>query len=114
MKIRRIHKLRDGQMIYVLGVISPNLFRAYMDFYSESIEWSREQQAHHAIKKLIKQEYSELYQWLCSQDCQTTNWIDDKVFSLPYPFRDEIDLFDWGIGFRPNDPAETWFVLRWA
>jgi hypothetical protein len=113
MKIQRIQESSDGQKIYVLGSITPLSFRQYMDQYSDSTVWSREHQAHHAIKRLIKLEYGELYQWLCSQDCQTTNWIDDKIFSLPYQFSAQIDLFDWGIGFRSNDPKETLFILKW-
>ena len=114
MKIQRIEKLRDGQKIYMLGKITPHKFRPYMDRYSTSVEWSQEQKAHNAIKLLITHEHTELYQWLFSQNCQTTNWIDDKIFSLPYQFRNQVDYFDWGIGFKPNDPAETLFVLRWS
>ena len=113
MKIQRIEKFRAGQKIFVLGAIGPHLFRPYMDRYSD-FGWDVETQAHHAIKRLIKLEHTELYPWLCGQKCQTTNWIDDEIFSLPYHVRDQIDLFDYGIGFKTNDPAETWFALRWS
>jgi hypothetical protein len=113
MKIQGIKKLRDDQKIFVLGKITPHAFRQYMDRYSD-FGWAMETRAHHAIKRLIKHEHMELYQWLLSQNCQTTNWIDDEIFSLPYQFRNQVDYFDWGIGFKFNDPAETWFTLRWS
>ncbi len=114
MKIEKTIRLRDRQRIHVIGPIYPRELHEYMSAYNSDAyvyEWDYQQQAHYAMRRFIRDNYPELSQWLTVNNCQTTNWVDPDIFEvLPNTQMN----FSWGIGFKPDDPVETIFVLRWS
>lgn len=118
MKILETIKLEDGQRIYVMGVVHPKTFNRYMGEYNSAAkinDWDHHQQGHYALRKIIRHHYPELSEWLKSNKCQTTNWVDPNISELHEPLlRFPAVNFPWGIGFKSGDPIETMFVLRWS
>lgn len=114
MKIQETIRLEDGQKIYVMGVVHPKTFNRYMGEYNSAAiinDWDHHQQGHYALRKIIRHHYPELAEWLISNNCQTTNWIDPNMLGMP---QWSVVNFPWGIGFKPGDPVETVFVMRWS
>ncbi len=112
MKIEKTIELNDGQRIYIMGQIYPVTFNEYLKEYNDSYGWDYKQQKHLAMRRYIRYHCEELSEWLKKYNCETTNWVHPKIFeALP---RSNVINFDWGIGFRHNDPKETIFTLRWS
>lgn len=117
-KIRSSTFVDNGtQRIHILGYISPMTFARYYSRYNEPLYhgqdiYERDRNSHYAIQKFIKDEISELGLWMLHNKAQATCWIDSGVFNYHPSITQKI--FPYGIGFRPNDPLENWFVLRWS
>lgn len=114
-KIYNKKTLCDGQNIYLMGWIKPYEFsKFYREFNQDALlhSWSDQQQAHMAMARAIKFHLPQLAKWLGENNAKTTHWIDPEIFEV-YPEADGKG-FDWGIGFKPGDPLESWFVVRWS
>ena len=116
MKIKQTIKLQDGQRIHVMGSIHPIELNEYMRDCYRSYEYTNERdfvqrESHYALRRYIQHQCDELSDWLAENNCETTNWVNPKIFDeLTYGTGD----FAWGIGFRHNDLNETIFTLRWS
>lgn len=111
MKIEKTIHLDDGQRIYVMGQIYPFTFKEYLSNYKDWIELDKQQQTHFAIRKYIRYQCAELSEWLEKYNCETTNWVNPNIRAFS---NSNVIDFDWGVGFRHNDPKETIFALRWG
>lgn len=111
MKIEKTIHLFDGQKIYVMGRIYPFTFNQYLKDYKDCHEWDTQQQTHFVMRKYIRNRCTELSEWLEKCNCETTNWVNPNINAF---YNSNAVNFDWGIGFRHNDPKETIFVLKWS
>ena len=113
-KIQDKKILDDGQVIYVLGGIRAPEFNKFANDIGENVfvcEWDNQAYAHRVMRSVIKHHLPSLVKWLKENDAETTCWVDLKILET---ITDIYSEFSWGIGFRLNDPIETWFVLRWS
>ena len=134
-------KLSDGQTIYCLGTVNMGDFYMYLmenEFdrelnhliyknyknYSLTLdhlqkEFNNMMSVKYAIRRLIKNEKLDLYNWLRKQNIEAVLWIDPEICNT-YMFDPGISRFMapyehyYGIGFKQNDRLETMFVLRWT
>ena len=111
MKIERTIELFDGQKIYIMGKIYPFTFNQYLKDYKDWYERDTQQQTHFVMRKYIQYHCGELSEWLKKYKCETTNWVNPNINAF---YNSNVVNFDWGIGFRHNDPKETIFTLRWS
>jgi hypothetical protein len=110
-KIEKIIHLDDGQKIYIMGQIYPFTFNQYLKDYKDWYHRDQQQQTHFAMRRYIQYRCRELSEWLEKYNCQTTNWVHPNIEAFS---NSNVVNFDWGIGFRHNDPKETIFTLRWS
>jgi hypothetical protein len=114
---RRVKILDDGTKIYVMYAVTRQHYSAYFDYWKESAftqEWDRDRQDHSAVKKMFRNEFPEIAEWLAAQGARTTYWIDPEIHDRPtMQISDKGGFYEYGIGFLPDDPVETAFVLRW-
>lgn len=107
--------LSDSQVIYVMGWIKAyEFYHFYKEFNSQAFmyNWCDQQQAHFAMRKAHSYYSPELVTWLRNNNSKNVCWIDPNIFKAPRT--DETTPFEWGIGFKKDDPLESWFVLRWT
>ena len=114
-KILKKKTFFDGQTVYIIGGVKPNEFhRFYKDTEQDSyiMNWCDQQRAHHALRRAIRHHLPELTEWISKNNAVTTCWVDPEIFQS-YP-TDTFTDYDWGIGFKQDDPLESWFVMRWS
>lgn len=116
-KIHRSVLVDNYQRIHILGCLSPIRFRRYFSKFNDpafsfNYNYTREQISHFAIKNFIDSEECDLALWLMNNKAKTTGYIDKTVFN--YHPSSEYSIFEYGIGFKPDDPLEDWFILRWS
>ncbi len=105
----------DGQTVYLIGGVKPSEFGRFWDQYKGDAfiyEWNDQQHAHHAMRSAIRHHLPEMTEWLARNNAVTTCWVDPDIFkAMPQDMKTD---FPWGIGFKENDPLESWFVMRWS
>lgn len=119
--IVRTKHFPDGQAIHILGSVSAETFQAYWhDTHDQAFvqQWSDQQRAHHALRVMVSRRVIDVAQWLDQNQACVTYWVDPAIFSVP-PMSINLGSraymgFEWGLGFRPDDPLAQWFVLRWT
>jgi hypothetical protein len=116
MKIQETIKMFDGQIIYVMGKVQLCQIEKFIDEYNDIFFYFKqhgniEHRLQYVMRKFIRNNCNELSQWLMNNNCQITSWIDTEIYQ---EFTSSPINFDWGIGFPPNDPKESFFVLRWS
>lgn len=114
-KIQNKKVLPDGQTIYIMGTVQPVWYYPYSkEFEMQAFEhkWTLEGRGHFAVRKMIKKQFPELAKWLEENNASTTCWIDTEIYRALTS--DSWNNYDWGIGFKPNDPLESWFLMRWS
>lgn len=105
----------DGQTVYLIGGVKP--FEFYK-FYRETegdafvMNWSDQERAHHALRRAIRHHLPELIEWLSTNNAETTCWVDPDIFKAMT--QDTYTDYPWGIGFKKDNPLESWFVMRWS
>lgn len=115
-RILETRKETDGQTIYVLGHMLGATYQDYMDQCSLNNwagEWSDEKHQHVALRKFMRFLHSDISEWLREQQAQVTYWIAPSSKSTWEP-RYKHMAYKYGIGFRPTDPVESMFVLKWS
>lgn len=122
---RRVRVLDDGTKIYVMYAVTRQNYNTYFNYWqfeAFTYEWSRDRQDHSAVKKMFRNEFPEIAEWLIKNNARTTYWIDPEIHDRPrglqvstmLEYDDKGGFYDYGIGFLPGDPVETAFVLRWS
>ena len=112
MKIEKTIRLDDGQRIYVMGKVYPSTLNLHLQEYKNTLEWDCEMIKQLALRRYMRYHCDELSDWLKQYNCETTKWVNPNIYDAP-PLSNVIN-FDWGIGFRHNDPKEIIFTLRWS
>lgn len=88
-------KLSDGQVIYVLGSVSPSIMHMAMDSDGASSRWDRsiEVRTHYAVRRMSRDRIPEIHEWLKQNNALVTFWVEPEVFSGPRGYTGEV--CDW-------------------
>ena len=114
-KIQSKKTFFDGQTIYIIGGVKPYEFhKFYKDTEVDAwaMEWCDQQRAHVALRRAIRHHLPEMANWIATNKAETTYWVDPDIFKAMT--QDTFTDFPWGIGFKKDDPLESWFVMRWS
>lgn len=114
-KIQGKKKFYDGQTVYIIGGIKPYEFhKFYKDTETDAfvMNWCDQERAHHALRRAIRHHLPVMTDWLSKNNAMTTCWIDPEIFLSMTT--DMFNDYQWGIGFKKDDPLESWFVMRWS
>jgi hypothetical protein len=105
----------DGQTVYLIGGIKPHEFhKFYKDTESDAfiMNWCDQERGHHALRRAIRHHLPAMIDWLSTNKAVTTCWVDPEIFQSA--MTDMFTDYPWGIGFKKDDPLESWFVMRWS
>lgn len=114
-KIQGKKTFYDGQTVYIIGGITPYKFhKFYKDTESDAfvMNWCDQERAHHALRRAIRHHLPGMTEWLSTNNAETTCWVDPDIFRSITT--DMFTDYPWGIGFKKDDPIESWFVMRWS
>lgn len=114
-KIQGKKTFYDGQVVYIIGGVKPAEFhKFYKDTEQDAfvMNWCDQQRAHVAMRRAIKHHLPQMTDWLTINNAVNTFWVDPDIFKSMKS--DEWTDFPWGIGFKKDDPLESWFVMRWS
>ena len=93
-----------GQNSYKLLSVHKNEFiQAQKEIYN--CEDNLDVILHKMVKRLLKTHAPEKYSWLRYNQALTT------YTAQVIDYTNEIELY---VGFMPNDPIETMFIMRWS
>lgn len=114
-KIRGKKTFFDGQTVYIIGGVKPYEFhKFYKDTEHDAfvMDWCDQQRAHVALRRAIRHHLPVLTEWISKNKAETTCWVDPEIFQSYHT--DTFTDYAWGIGFKKDDPLESWFVMRWS
>ena len=100
-----MNTLKDkGQNFYkLLSVDRAEFIKVQSEMYN--YEDNLDVILHKMVKRLLKTHAPEKYSWLRYNQALTT------YTAQVIDYTNEIELY---VGFMPNDPIETMFILRWS